>query len=335
MAFGLLLLFLRPLYVFHLNRIHAMKMKALLFLLLGGHLLAAGAAYAQTVDSGATGYCSWTLSGIPLGYTLTISGSGAMEDYYDGGDAPWYPYGSSIKTLTIEEGVTRIGFAAFAHCSGLTSVNIPSSVASIGNFAFAHCSGLTSVSIPSSVVSIGYWVFASCRNLTSVNIPNSVTSIGDGAFSGCSSLAQVNIPQSVTSISSGTFFGCRSLTQVDIPNSITSIGNVAFSGCSGLRRVSIPSSVTSIGEWAFYACSGLTRLSIPSSVVSIGSGAFEDCRSLSLVVNLRATPQRISDSVFAGVNADFCTLLVPESATSAYKSANGWKDFTNIAAQGN
>ena len=55
--------------------------------------------------------------------SLTITGSGAMSDY-DSGEAPWYQYFSSIKTVSIESGVTSIGVSAFSGCSSLTGITI-------------------------------------------------------------------------------------------------------------------------------------------------------------------------------------------------------------------
>jgi hypothetical protein len=100
--------------------------------LLCGLLLAAGAASAQTIDSGTTGDCAWTLTGVAGNYTLTISGNGAMGNHgYD--TQPWYSYQSGIKNLNIQQGVTAIGDYAFCDCSGFSSVDIPLSVTSIGN----------------------------------------------------------------------------------------------------------------------------------------------------------------------------------------------------------
>ena len=57
--------------------------------------------------------------------TLTISGTGAMNDY-SYSDAPWYYL--SIKKVVINNGVTSIGSGAFSYCSGLTSITIQKSV---------------------------------------------------------------------------------------------------------------------------------------------------------------------------------------------------------------
>ena len=101
-------------------------------------------------------------------HTLTISGSGAMENY---GTPPWYSYRNDIKAVVIDNGVSSIGHYAFQSCTNMTSVSIPNSVTSIGFDAFVNCSSLMSVSIPNSVTSIGHDAFALCSSLTSVSIP--------------------------------------------------------------------------------------------------------------------------------------------------------------------
>ena len=87
----------------------------------------------------ASGSCgnnvTWTY--VEATQTLTISGSGAMYNYYY--DSPWYSFRKKLKTAVIEEGVTSIGNYAFDNCTGLTSVTIPNSVTSIGNYAFSGC----------------------------------------------------------------------------------------------------------------------------------------------------------------------------------------------------
>lgn len=56
-------------------------------------------------SSGTTGDCTWTLDDEG---TLTISGSGAMEDYsYNSGNNE--TWGQSIKSVIINLGVTNIG----------------------------------------------------------------------------------------------------------------------------------------------------------------------------------------------------------------------------------
>ena len=292
---------------------------------------------AEIVDSGICGEnLTWTLDSEG---TLTISGTGEMEDYYyTDSRSPWYGKSSSVKTVEIRSGVTSIGSYAFDECSRLTSVSIPNSVTSIGDSAFDECSSLISMTIPDSVTSIGDYAFSGCESLTSVTIPDSVTSIGLRAFNGTpwfqswlqshgdfailnhillryqGDETDVTIPSSVTSIAGGAFSGCRSLTSVTIPNSVTSIGSFAFDGCRSLTSVTIPNSVTSIGNGAFWGCSGLTSVTIPDSVTSIGIAAFYECSSLTSIA-LGNSVTSIGDTAFWGCSG-LTSVTIPNSVTS-------------------
>ena len=127
-------------------------------------------------------------------YTLTITGSGEMTNWSIYFDVPWYSYCSSIKSVSLPDGLTSIGYVAFYGCTGLTAISIPDSVTSIGNVAFAGCTGLTSITIGNSVTSIGKYTFWNCTGLTAISIPDSVTSIGEWAFYDCTGLTDVYYP---------------------------------------------------------------------------------------------------------------------------------------------
>ena len=285
---------------------------------------------------------------------LTVSGTGAMADYYYYCDnTPWYDYRSSIKSVIINDGVTSIGSCAFHGCSSLTSITIPNSVTSIGVWAFYSCSSLSSITIPNRVKRIEYSTFQGCSSLTSITIPKSVTGIGDDAFSGCSSLTSITIPNSVTSIGNDAFYRCSSLSSITIPNSVTRIGIFAFRSCSSLTSITIPNSVTSIGGgafegcksltsitipnrvkriavYAFSGCSSLTSITIPKSVTSIGDDAFLNCSSLTSVINYATQPQTMGIGVFKNVDISACQLHVPSTSVDLYQTAEVWKDFGNI-----
>ena len=256
-----------------------------------------------------TGSCgedlTWTYS--ETTNVLTISGTGAMKDYYRSNPTPWNNYRTLIKQVIIEDGVTSIGGWAFYDCTGLNSFTIPSSVTSIEGYAFCYCTRLTSITIPGSVTSIRYGAFSHCSGLTSITISNGVLSIEEWAFEDCTGLTSITIPNSVISIEEGAFSGCSGLTSIAvangnsaydsrdncnaiiqtqnnkliagckntiIPGSVASIGNQAFYHCHGLTSITIPSSVTAIGDMAFACCTGLYSFTIPSSVTSIGDQAF-------------------------------------------------------------
>ena len=112
---------------------------------------------------------------------------------------------AGLTSVTIGNGVTSIGDAAFADCSGLTNITVSennSTYASIdgnlyskdGKTLIQYAIGKTDTSftIPDSVTSIGDEAFEHCDSLTSVTIPDSVTSIGSWAFEDCSGLKTIN-----------------------------------------------------------------------------------------------------------------------------------------------
>lgn len=175
----------------------------------------------------------------PSTYTLTIRGSGAMENYLMSSNQPWHSFRDQITSVVVSPGVTSIGNLAFTRFSKLIHVDIADSVVSIGEGVFSDCSSLTNITVPQSVTYIGVNAFNSCTNLSSITLStNNITSIRSHTFSGCSKLSSIVIPDGVTSIQSGAFFNCTKLTSITIPGSVTSIGSNVFDGCTSLNDIS-------------------------------------------------------------------------------------------------
>lgn len=99
-----------------------------------------------------------------------------------------YPEGKKDLSYIISDGVTNIGFHAFACCKSLQRITIPDGVTSIGDRTFLCCYKLKSIKIPDSVISIGNDAFYNCLSLESITIPDSVTSMGCNAFDGCANV---------------------------------------------------------------------------------------------------------------------------------------------------
>ena len=148
-------------------------------------------------------------------------------------------------SVTIPDGVTKIGGGAFMSCSSLVEVAIPEGVKYIESSAFFGCSSLTSITIPNGVTKIQYDAFGSCTSLESVVIPSSVTEIGDSAFKWCSSLTEVDVPSGVTKIGREAFTDCTALTTVRISGRVEEIGGFAFGNCP-LKKVVLGANVASV-----------------------------------------------------------------------------------------
>ena len=269
------------------------------------------------VDSGTCGEnVTWTLD---ENGTLTISGTGEMEDY----EQSSYPFMyDDVKTVIIKNGVTSIGDWVFIYCRSMTRVEIPQSVTRIGTGAFCCCSSLKTITLPANVTSIGDYAFESCP-LSSITIPDAVTSIGAGVFENCIDLKSIEIPKNVTSIGNNLFYGCSSLETVTLPDGVTSIGKYAFGKCSSLTGITLPKDLTSIDQYAFYL-SSLESIEIPKGVTSIGNYAFylSSLESITLSEDLTS----IGNRAFSGCKS-LKAITLPDGVNSI-----GWAAFEDCSS---
>ena len=310
--------------------------------------LTAPALAANTAASGTCGaQLTWSLSSAGV---LTVSGSGAMENY-EIFDAPWYDYSQDIKKIVVKNGVTGIGDYAFYLCCDAGSVTLPDSVTYIGDSAFSSC-GMADISLPAKLSYLGPFAFAWCPDLKSIRVPDEVTALGDRAFAACESLTSVTLPEGLVSIGDGVFSNCSRLTEIAIPNRVTSIGGYVFSNCSSLTDIqvaggnkhyasvngallnaektellycpggktsyTVPDGVTSIGDSAFIDCGKLSAVTLPEGLRSIGTCAFFLCGKLSKVV-IPDSVTSIGESAFSE-----CTALSQVSIGSGVKMIAGY-----------
>lgn len=220
------------------------------------------------------------------GWTLTLTGNGAMADYnvFDSShQPPWYWAHNEITQVSIPQGVTHIGDYAFSGIFNPQEIDIPDGVETIGDYAFDGCfggHGKTRLVLPDSVTHIGMGAFDGCTFLQNVTLSKNLTDIGDDAFANCGELLEIQIPAGVKTIGAGAFQSCTKLESIDIPSSVTNIGAVAFYSCVSLSNITIPSSVTTIGDDAFALCVALKEITIPQQVEEIGAEAFTACAQL-------------------------------------------------------
>lgn len=186
----------------------------------------------------ASGTCGSNLTWSVDGTRLIISGSGAMHNYSEDSPAPWYSYRESIISISLPEGMTRIGSWAFADCTNLLSVTIPGSVEVIDESAFRRCTSLTMLTLNEGLRTVGVCAFEQCESLADLRLPNTLINLYDHAFYMCDSLSYVTIPGAVRTIGSGVFCYCESLLRVDV-NAAVTMPSWSFYGCDKLEIVTI------------------------------------------------------------------------------------------------
>lgn len=284
--------------------------------------------------------------------TLTISGSGAMNDY-EYGDYPWMDYRDSIQTIVIGDQITQIGRYAFTG-TACSTIKFGKNVRSIGERAFLECRNLNGdLTLPDSVQTIGAGAFQGCEKLSGdLTIPDSVQTIGDSAFefctglngtltlgknlrtigkeafSGCAFTGSLTIPEGVTEIADSAFgagiplkkYGMFTGT-LTLPSTLKTIGASAFSYADFSGELLIPDGVTSIGANAFEECDGFGgTLSLPDSVKTVGEWAFYLCKGFT-GLKLSASLTKIEERSFAHMYGLKTEVVIPEGVTEIGESA--------------
>ena len=188
-----------------------------------------------------------------------------------------------LTTVTLHEGLQKIGDDCFCYCDALTTIDIPKTVTDVGSSLFYACPLLASVTLPEGLPMISNSMFERCTSLTAIDIPSSVTTIGRSAFSECSALSSITLPQQVTAIGEYAFY-YTSLEQFTMPDAVTSLGDYAFVGCQQLKTVHLSRALTSIPIRCFSDCQVLQEVNIPQRVTRIGHDAFVRCYQLAAPV---------------------------------------------------
>ena len=277
------------------------------------------------ITSGTTGDCTWTLDGT----TLTISGSGAMDDYevtgiFSGSSAPWSS--SSIKTVVIEEGVTYVGNSSFYGCTGITKAYLSDSIESFGTTVFAslytgNLKAYVGDDTPALTFvkdkSISYKLIRGTTGNCRWSLNGTVLTIGGGTDTGSyfgyspaghefapwgKDITELIVEEGVQYLSDNNFIESKKLTSVSLPSTLRQVFQYTFQDCTALTQIAIPDSVTVIGIGAFSGCTSLTTLKLPDSSCYIRDRAFSNCTSLASVT-VPSKTIKLYDDAFKGCSS--------------------------------
>ncbi len=260
---------------------------------------------------------------------------------------------TSLKSVTIPEGVIRIWNSAFENCTSLKSVTIPKSVTDIDKNAFGYyedektgdyikVNGFTITGYKNSAA----YAYARDNGFEFVSLGEVSPFVYEEHYDGTietvhyyGDATQLDIPtemdgKKVTEIGPFTFYDGTRLTSVTIPESVTGIANHAFENCTNLTSVTISNGVISISSTAFENCTNLKSVNIPESVKTIEYDAFNNCPNLK-AVTIPASVTSIGNRAF-GYYADeegwndikvdgFTITGYKNSAAYAYARNNGFE----------
>ncbi len=174
--------------------------------------------------------------------SLKLTGTGATYDYALNGNDSVFKYDENIRSVTVSDGITRIGDYLFFRCENVQSIALPATLTEIGSNVIAQndtivgavAGSLTSLVIPSRVTTIGEKAFRH-NAFTELIIPASVRNWGDYAFADCAKLETVRVESSI--IGSFAFPGCSSLSTLVISSNVKKFGNNMLTYCSNLETI--------------------------------------------------------------------------------------------------
>lgn len=203
--------------------------------------------------------------------------------------------GIGMTSITVPEGVAKIGVSAFSGCEQLQKVVWNAVNCEVDNdygsrYLFGGCDALNKIEIGPDVEYLSNYIFGVIT--ADVYVENlmqcfDLESFGDSMpgswnlYAGGELVTDLVVPASVTAVDGHAFMGCDSIESVAFAGDNVEIGIWSFEGCSSL--VSVDFSGVRVITSAF-SNTGLKEVVIPENVVSIDTSAFWFCESLEKVI---------------------------------------------------
>lgn len=152
---------------------------------------------------------------------LHITGSGYIPSHDQ-----WKPYCSSIKHITIDEGITGIAPYTFSRYTALLSVKLPESLQEISSALFQNDSLLTRINTPAKVQKIGGYAFQRTRLKDTIIFPETLRVLEGSAFAN-TDITHTIIPATIDTLMP-SLFSQTQLTTIILPSTLKYICRYAF-----------------------------------------------------------------------------------------------------------
>jgi len=301
--------------------------------------------YYSNTELALNGYACYNMTNLT---TVTFAPSSQLQQI-----APFtFANCTSLQSIVIPFGVTKIGAKAFSNTSSLTTIIFEhvdglSKVGAIDDYAMEY-SAVNSFEFPTIAegqLDLGVALFRGCTQLTYVYFSQNVVDIYD-LFRGCYSVTTLEVSQSnpefrehapregeqklpLLTDATGTVvklaYGSAP-EQLIIPDNFTTIGAYAFLSQATLKNILLPSTLTTIEPYAFAYATGLQQVKFAndvSNLKSISEGAFIGTLSL-VTFNIPTQVEGFAISTLAFSNSGIRYIDIPQNVVSIGARAFEW-----------
>ena len=209
-------------------------------------------------------------------------------------------------TLTLPDGLEKLGAGAFYACGLVGELRIPNKITDIPDKCFG-VNGFTGTLV----------------------LPKGLVSIGESAFENNTFTGELVIPDGVISIKERAFQDAGFSGHLVLPETLIELGPASFANTGFKGTFELPAEI-SIVKHGLLRDSNLERVVLHAGVLDIEYDAF-NCDNLKTVVCKAKTPPVMTRGGYFKnppfVSAYPITVEVPETSLQKYQQADGWKDL--------
>ena len=237
---------------------------------------------------------------------LLITGEGAMPNYQQANEIPWYSKLSTLETIEIN-GITSLSQNSLTNTNKMTSLILSDSVSIINSNTFDGAYSLQTVtfhgtkspicslnSFPTNItfdiiVPLNYTQDIFCERDLIINsglcaLYENICSWkllmnGNLKISGSGHMYDYNDDDNKAPWLSNS----TRIKTLTVEYGIVSLGQRAFLDCINLETVSLPETLATIGIEAFKGCSLVKWMRIPYQVIKLNGGTFMGCTNLQVI----------------------------------------------------